>query len=378
MSTEPATPPPPEEECHATTISRRGDGPLSATPGAPAVVASPAARGFDFLTGAEAEYVQSVIEKLADRQWAKPLLSEIEAAGGLKTENKAKLFELRFGHALDASGVVPRYEVPGEGLSSIDFGFSSGGRDYLVEMMRLEETDAVKAATTAKTFADGATMIERHLNSDAEDARQTPEGETLMAVQRICQKLEQDGKPHKFPPPSGAIHVLLVDFRTFKNGGDIWDRMHIGLGGKCVPQIFRNYFKIKKKDGSTEQRLVSGVFDAGTTTKGAAEARERLHFIGFVNERSYGDGSFGAAVQFVGNSDIFKTADKAREALSGWPLGEPDILNARSPKPPEHVAKLAETLSALTVSEAAELASMLRQKWGVGTPSGAGDSLPQA
>jgi hypothetical protein len=39
-----------------------------------------------------------------------------------------------------------------------------------------------------------------------------------MAVQRICQKLEKDGKPHKFPALSGKTHVLLVDFRTFKNG----------------------------------------------------------------------------------------------------------------------------------------------------------------
>ena len=105
-----------------------------------------------------------------------------------------------------------------------------------------------------------------------------------MAVQRICQKLEKDGKPHKFPPPAGKTHVLLVDFRTFKNGGDKWDRAHIGLGGESVPEVFRNHY---------EGRLVSGVFDTKTTLKGAAQARERLHFIGFVNEKSYEDGSFG-------------------------------------------------------------------------------------
>lgn len=105
--------------------------------------------------------------------------------------------------------------------------------------------------------------------------------------------------------------------------------------------------------------------------KGAVEARERVHFIGFVNERAYGDGSFGAAVQFVGNPDVFQSAEEARDALSGWPLGRPDILNARPPKPPDHVAKLAETLSGLTVSEATELASMLRKNWGVSAPGDA-------
>jgi len=179
---------------------------------------TPAAQSFDFLTGAEADYVQPIMAELADTAWAKPLLAEIDAAGGLKTENKAKLFELRFGHAVHSVGVAPQYEVPGEGLSTIDFGFASGGTDFLVEMTRLEETAAVKAATTTKSFDDGATMMARHLHSDADDPRQTPEGETLMAVQRICQKLEKDGKPHKFPALSGKTHVLLVDFRTFKNG----------------------------------------------------------------------------------------------------------------------------------------------------------------
>jgi hypothetical protein len=104
--------------------------------------------------------------------------------------------------------------VPGDGDSRIDYGFSSGGREFLVEMMRLEETDAVRAATTTKSFDDGATIMASHLHSNADDARQTPEVETLMAVQRICQKLEKDSKPHKFPPPAEKTHVLLFGFRT--------------------------------------------------------------------------------------------------------------------------------------------------------------------
>jgi hypothetical protein len=68
------------------------------------------------------------------------------ARAGLKGTNKAKLFELRFGYALQLTGATPRYEVPGEGQSTLDFGFTSGGREFLVELMRLEETAAVKAA----------------------------------------------------------------------------------------------------------------------------------------------------------------------------------------------------------------------------------------
>src|SRR4030081_3538798 len=117
-------------------------------------------------------------------------------------------------------------------------------------MMRLDETDAVGATTTTEKFADGATMVKRHLTTTAEDPRQSEEGETLKAVERICQKFESGGKPHKFPLPRLATHVLLVDVRTLFNGGDEWDRVHVGLGGEYVPhEFFRRYFKGKLVSG---------------------------------------------------------------------------------------------------------------------------------
>src|SRR6516164_6576598 len=151
---------------------------------------------FDFLTGDEADSVKSVLDELADTPWAKPLLNDINATGGLTGDNKSKLFELRFGHSLHKAGIEPRYETAGEGQSTLDYGFTSGGRDFLVEMMRLDETDAVRAATTTEKFEDGAVMVGRRLSTDAEDPRQSEEGETLKAVERICQKFERGGKPH--------------------------------------------------------------------------------------------------------------------------------------------------------------------------------------
>jgi hypothetical protein len=304
--------------------------------------------------------MESVTEDLAATPWAKPLVDDINAAGGLTGDNKAKLFELRFGYGLHKAGVQPRYETAGEGESTLDFGFTADGCEFLVEMMRLEETAAVRAATTAEKFADGATMIKRHLTTTAEDPRQSPEGETLKAVQRICQKFESGGKPHKFPPPRSATHVLLVDVRTLFNGGDVWDRMHVGLGGEYVPSEFRHYW---------EKKLISGVFSPKTQLKGATEARERLHFIGFVDEKSYEAGAFGSAIQFIANPHFFKTPAEARTALAGWPLGEPDILNARPRKVPAHLLKLAEEMSNLTAGEAAELSKLLKGKWKIPIPN---------
>jgi hypothetical protein len=319
-------------------------------------MAQPDALSFDLLTAREGDFMETIMEELKVVPWAKPLVDDINANGGLKGENKAKLFELRFGYDLHKAGIQPRYEVAGEGDSTLDFGFTSDGRDFLVEMVRLEETKAARAATTTEEFADGITMVKRHLSSTAEDSRQSPEGETLKAVERICQKLEKDGKPHKFSLPKSVTHVLLVDVRTLFNGGDVWDRLHVGLGGDKVPPAFRHYYK---------GNLISGVFDPKTNVKGATEARERLHFIGFVNENTYEAGAFGAAIQFVANPSLFKTAEEARAALAGWPLGKPDILNARVKQAPAHLLKLADAMSNLKVSEAAELSKFLKAKWGI-------------
>ena len=154
--------------------------------------------------------------------------------------------------------------------------------------------------------------------------------------------------------------MLLVDVRTLFNGGDVWDRLHVGLGGETVPPEFRHYY---------QGNLISGVFSPKTKLKGAAEALERLHFIGFVNEKSYEAGAFGPAIQFIANPHLFKTVEEARAALVGWPLSEPDILNARANKAPAHLLKLVDAMSNLTVGEAAELSKLLKGKWKIPTPN---------
>jgi hypothetical protein len=62
---------------------------------------------------------------------------------------------------------------------------------------------------------------------------------------------------------------------------------------------------------------------------------------------------------------LFKTAEEAQAALTGWPLGTPDIINARPKKPPEHLQKIADAMSDMTVAEGAKLSEMLKHKWGL-------------
>jgi hypothetical protein len=178
--------------------------------------------------------VQVIMTEFHDRPWAAPRVAGIRDNGDVMRANKDRMFELRFGYASNSAGIEPQYEIPGEGPSTMDFGFTSSGQRWRVEMVRLGETQAVKDATGSRIDADGVTWSGRILRTDADDARRTLEGETLKAVERICQKCESKGRPHKFPAPEGAFHAMLVDFRTFSSGGDIRDRVHVTLGVAAV------------------------------------------------------------------------------------------------------------------------------------------------
>jgi hypothetical protein len=187
--------------------------------------------------------------------------------------------------------------------------------------MRLEETDAARNATGSRTDEDGIHWSGRILRTDADDTRQSEEGETLKAVQRICQKCEKGGHPHKFPVPGSSYHVLLVDFRTFLHGGDIQDRIHVGLGGEFLD----NELLRRRWNGE----LISGAYSPRTNVRGAREFRERVHFLGFVQERTYELGDFGTATQFIANPHLFRNAAEVNAAMADWPLQPVHILNGR-------------------------------------------------
>lgn len=267
---------------------------------------------WDPLTRGEAKFVRRITDELRDVPWAKRLLTSIQETGGLISANKAKFFELRFGYALHNASVAPQYEIAGEGGSTLDFGFVAKGRNFRVELMRLEETEAARQATHIATDSAGYEWSSRILSSHNEDQRQTEEGETLKAVQRICQKCERDGKPHKFPAPDGVLHVLLVDTRTLFNGCDGHDHLHIALGGEFVSEpMARRYWKGKP---------ISGVFSPSTAVRGAALMRERVHFLGFVSEKDYEPGEFPKVSHFIANPNQFRDENEAMAAFNAWPL----------------------------------------------------------
>jgi hypothetical protein len=287
---------------------------------------------WDVLRGSEAEFGQQILYEMTGVAWVDPIIDRIKRNGCLTRENidrlrielgewkleerllqlKDTLFELRFAHALHQASITAKIEIPGEAKSKIDFGFVSKGQQWAVELMRLGETKAVKAATTSWPIEDGVRLTSLILSTHADDLTESLETETFNAVRRICQKCERGGQQHKFPVPKDAFQVLLVDFRTFAmNGGDDHDVLHVALGAKYVEEQFRCYWK---------GHPITGVFDERTVLSGAAEARERVHFLGFVRGHAYNAGGFTTNTYFVPNPHLFQDSIAVRAAIATWPL----------------------------------------------------------
>jgi hypothetical protein len=108
---------------------------------------------WDRLSTDEANFVQTIMGELCDQAWSTSILASIRDNGGITQANKDRMFELRFGYALDRSAVVPRYEIPGEGGSTIDFDFTNNGQRWRVELVRLGETQAVKDDSIERRIA---------------------------------------------------------------------------------------------------------------------------------------------------------------------------------------------------------------------------------
>jgi hypothetical protein len=124
------------------------------------------------------------------------------------------LFEIRFAAAIAAAGLFAEYEhSSGVGNSTVDFRVALDP-PWLVELVSLHESDAFKAATWSNGVYQGYM-----LRTDADNPKQSTEGEALKAQERIGAKVfERKRGPIKFPEPDGSIHMVMVDARGF--GGD--------------------------------------------------------------------------------------------------------------------------------------------------------------
>lgn len=275
----------------------------------------------EILTTREVEFCECVRAELAGVSWAEPLLGRIPPRDQLNYACKPYLFELRFAGEIHRRGLTAKYEHPtGIGDSTVDFRILHEGTEWLVELVSILTSNAVRGATTEQE-----PFFWTILSSDAADPTHSEEGEIILVQQKIGEKVQRAGKPIKFPTPQPrSYNVILADARGFGiTGGDLWDYREIaygpaGLPGQVAP--FRHCWK--EPDGAVTPIL--GLFDpANEKQRAAGVVRERVHFLGFCNDQVYEPGSVPLKSYYLSNPTLFEPADGGAQAYSGYPLRAP-------------------------------------------------------
>jgi hypothetical protein len=277
------------------------------------------------------------IETLWPPSWTGALLERAGERGGLSTENMAMLFEVRFGRALHDCGVAPIYEhATGVGETSVDFAFE----DWNVELLSFDETDAAKAATwedgpffgrmlmsPKPPTADETSLDETERQRRSDFRKQSPEGETLKAIERIVGKAHNNGRPSKFPVPDGKSRsMLIVDARAQGSPDRIGCRQ-IAYGTDAVPEWARNRWI--GDDG--REFPIDGAFDPRNPLRGAQHFREGVHFLGIVSEETFDREELQYFIRFYHNPELMASEDDALSVLRTFPLFQPEKTRARRP-----------------------------------------------
>jgi len=227
----------------------------------------------------------------------------LEQQGGICSGNMPLLFEVRIAYALHRAGVAVTYEQKtGAGQKSADFRVH-GEPGWLIEAVRLAESNAVKAATK-----QSGNLFSLHLSSNAKDGRQSEEGELLKAIERI------EAKASKFPPATAStFHVIVIDIRGYLGHGgdrdDYWE-MAYGTGAAVVPEHSHWW----------NGQPILGLFDARNSRESVRLVQQRVHYLGFFKEKKFDDGEIQRVGFYLPNLTLFGTGDAAAIAFAKYPL----------------------------------------------------------
>jgi len=283
---------------------------------------------WDGLSRAEVEATETAVSVLCDHSWAQTLVAharsrhslpaQLRKRRGSTPENASDLFELRFAAELARAGRSADYEfAAGVGNSTVDFRVP-GEPEWLIELVSLGTTQAVKASTVEHDSGGGVVTYSHLLSSDSPDPENTEEYEMITAIRKILEKAASDRKPTKFPVPCGSYHVVLADARGYLggSGGDHIDYIQMAAGAGALHGDDR---MLAKPVPGTRQ-LIRGLFEPRNPIPGARYFRERIHFVGFVAEQRFEAGEIPRELLLVNNMNLFSDRDQLRRAVEAFPL----------------------------------------------------------
>lgn len=286
----------------------------------------------DRLTTAEIERMRIVLAELKQVLWSKPLLNTVEKRGGITLENQAHLLEARIAHELHRHGVVPDIEYKaGAGESRVDFRIP-GAPQFLVEVVSIRASEGVRAATRKRGAFIEFDLSTRNLVIPGRE-RESEESEAVVVQQKLVEKVYADEKVTKFPPrQKGVYHGIVADLRGYLGG---WNRME-DLKGDAIEFLYGMTPKhldlvrsravvpgkyIPQPDGGSKP--LAGLLHSENPTTGASYFRERIHFVHFVCESTYGEGDMrGPSESFVIPNLLLWPEEEFNAAMSVYPLVE--------------------------------------------------------
>lgn len=265
----------------------------------------------EILTNREVEYCQTVLDRLADVEWVAPLVAGIPSVHELSYVHKPLLFELRFAAALHDRGLSAKYEAPANvDRTTVDFEVTIEGVRWRFELVSIQTSDALRAASWEDGFIFGASLA-----SGREDPRQSVEGELLLTQQKVGEKAYDGLRPVKFPVPGpNDRHVIVVDTRGVGiTGADRQDCLEICYGHDGVRTPFAHYWRLQ--DG--RQVPIKGLYDPKNTQQRASlTIQERIHAIAFSNDQEYRDGTLISRLIVCENPKLFSSHQIALTALN--------------------------------------------------------------
>jgi hypothetical protein len=104
--------------------------------------------------------------------------------------------------------------------------------------------------------------------------------------------------------------------------------------------------------------LITGVFSPRTKLRRRGRSPRAAALYRIRKRKILRDRCAWACNPFIANPHLLKTSDEALAALAGWPLGEPNILNARGSKAADHLLNLVDMISNLRSAKSTDLSRM--------------------
>lgn len=273
----------------------------------------------DVLTTQEVDdYFKRVRPTLENHVQGNRIVREIEKRGGVNRQTEARivkplLFEARFAVDLVVSDIDWEYEhKTGVDDSSVDFRIEKAGVRFLIELV------SIQASATAKAnmVECGGGIYSQTFGGVESDSKMSIAQEMILVQQKLLEKVVGNRGPTKFPSPvPEVVHGIVADLRGFlEEGGDTEDYRQIVYGLAGLPEEQKQY-GVSYSQGD-KNVPVRGLFDPKCPAKGAQQLQDRVHFVGLVAERAYGDSPLVGKIESFENPSL-SVSQEVSSALQG-------------------------------------------------------------